>query len=120
MAQHVHIADALSGRRLDVLEQCVPITVTADARLEEVVATGCSCFPRSSTRAEGVGVRAQDVAARVKQMTTSIKDASGLSAMLEAWHAEWCTGDVAVGAVAAALLTAPPAAGKTSLMSQVH
>ena len=37
-AQHEGIADALSGRKLDVLEQCVPIEALAasDASLTEV------------------------------------------------------------------------------------
>ena len=81
-AQHAHILDALSGRRLDVLEQCVAIEVSGDS-----------------------------AAARVT-------DASTLTAWLHALHGNLCAGD-ATEAPAGVLLTGRPAAGKTSLLSQV-
>ena len=36
LAAHAHLVDPLSGRPLDVLEQCVAIDVTGDAELKEI------------------------------------------------------------------------------------
>ena len=47
-----------------------------------------------------------------------VRDASTLQKWLHTCHADRCKGG-AVDTPAAALLTGPPAAGKTSLMSQV-
>ena len=79
------IYDALSGKPLQVLEQCVPITVIAKE--------GAPPLPE-------------------------VHDAKALSTLLLALHAERCEGGQ-VDAPAGVLLTAGPAAGKTSLMSQV-
>ena len=81
VVKHSDITDALTGKRLDVLQQCVAINMD--------------------------GVEAADV-----------NDASSLSKWLSTCHADRCKGG-AVDTPAAALLTGPPAAGKTSLMSQV-
>ena len=72
-AQHASIADALTGRRLDTLTECVAIAI-----------------------------KGKDATGKM----LSVRDA----AMLGAWLPEQ---------VVLALLTAPPAAGKTWLMSQV-
>ena len=80
-AQHVHIADALTGKPLEVLKQCVAINVTGDSQL------------------------------------LGIDDVRGLSSWLHSLHAARLDGK-GVSEVAAALLTAPPAAGKTTLISQ--
>ena len=48
-----------------------------------------------------------------------IRDVHGLSAWLRAQHAERLAGGASGGACAAALLTAGPAAGKTTLLSQL-
>ena len=81
-AEHSHIVDALSGRRLDVLAQCVAI---------EVVGTG----------------------------DAGIREAEGLAVWLDATYAKCCEGGELLQPAACALLTGPPAAGKTSLLSQV-
>ena len=81
-AQHSHISDALSGKRLHVLEQCVPIDVQGEAEL------------------------------------LGVHTGFALGGWLAGLHTRCCLGTT-VDAPAAALLTAPPAAGKTSLMSQV-
>ena len=80
-ARHSHISEALTGKRLDVLQQCVAITMNGSNRGD-------------------------------------IVDASSLFAWLRSCHTDRCTGGP-VDTPAAALLTGPPAAGKTCLMSQV-
>jgi hypothetical protein len=86
-SQHASIVDALSGQRLDIFEQCVPI---------EVVTT--SEQPSS------------DLA--------KVHEVVGLAKWLLAAHA--ARRDAAdAGRTACLLLTAPPAAGKTCLMSQL-
>ena len=81
VAKHSNIADALTGKQLDVLQQCVAINMD--------------------------GAEEGDV-----------RDASTLRKWLHTCYADRCQGN-AVDTPAAALLTGPPAAGKTSLMSQV-
>ena len=81
VAKHSDITDALTGKRLDVLQQCVAINLDG---------------------AE----------------SATVHDASSLSKWLHNCHADRCKGG-AVDTPAAALLTGPPAAGKTSLVSQV-
>ena len=49
----------------------------------------------------------------------NVQDARTLAMLLHTYHADRCKGGAAVDTFAAALLTGPPAAGKTSLMSQV-
>ena len=80
--EHSNIIDALVGKRLDVLQQCVAINMD------------------DTEERDGV------------------QDARTLARLLHAYHADRCKGG-AVDTVAAALLTGPPAAGKTSLTSQV-
>jgi Ran GTPase-activating protein (RanGAP) involved in mRNA processing and transport len=79
--QHSQIFDALSGKRLDALQQCVAIEVMGDADL------------------------------------AGVHDVRGLSDWLHSLHAARRLGE-AITAPGAALLTAPPAAGKTTLISQ--
>ena len=80
--EHSNIIDALTGQRLDVLQQCVAINMDDAEERDDV------------------------------------QDARTLARLLHAYHADRCKGG-AVDTVAAALLTGPPAAGKTSLTSQV-
>ena len=80
--EHSNIIDALTGKQLDVLNQCVAINMD-DAKERD-----------------------------------DVQDARTLAMLLHAYHADLCKGS-AVKTVAAALLTGPAAAGKTSLMSQV-
>ena len=80
--EHSNIADALTGKRLDVLKQCVAINMDDAEERDDV------------------------------------QDARTLAMTFHAYHADRCKGG-AVDTVAAALLIGPPAAGKTSLMSQV-
>ena len=81
-AQHSHILDALTGKRLDALEQCVAIDVKGGEEL--------------------LGDR---------------HDVRGLSEWLHSMHKKQCMGG-ATDKPNAALLTAPPAAGKTTMISQ--
>ena len=80
-AQHAHIHDALSGQKLDTLQQCVAIDVSGGS--------------------------------------SNITDAHSLSEWLSAQHMERLTGS-ARKTPCAALLTAGPAAGKTTMISQVR
>jgi Ran GTPase-activating protein (RanGAP) involved in mRNA processing and transport len=85
-AQHGGIADALTGHRLDALQQCVAISVTGVAAAEAEAA--------------------------------AISDAHGLLGWLLAQHGAQLEGRT-MEAPRAALLTAGPASGKTTLLSQV-
>ena len=73
------ITDALSGQRLDVMEQCVAINM---------------------------------------ETPTGANDAAGLAALLGDLYTGQCAGEATTD-VAAVLITAGPAAGKSSLLSQV-
>ena len=85
-AQHGGIADALTGHRLDALQQCVAISVTGGAAAEAEAA--------------------------------AIRDAHSLLGWLLAQHGAQLEGRP-MEAPRAALLTAGPASGKTTLLSQV-
>jgi Ran GTPase-activating protein (RanGAP) involved in mRNA processing and transport len=83
-SQHASIVDALSGQRLDIFDQCVPIKVVTTA----------------------------------KQALSKVNEVEGLALWLLKAHAK--RRDAAdTGPAACLLLTAPPAAGKTCLMSQL-
>jgi hypothetical protein len=85
--QHASIVDALSGQRLDIFDQCVPIMVIEKA--EQALPT-----------------------------LSKVAEVEGLASWLLAAHA--ARRDSAdAGPAACLLLTAPPAAGKTCLMSQL-
>jgi hypothetical protein len=83
--QHACIADALTGKRLDALQQCVAINVTGGA---------------------------------AETQASAISDAHSLTAWLLAQHGARLEGGPMEGPLAA-LLTAGPASGKTTLLSQV-
>ena len=90
--QHSAIRDALSGRSLDVLRQCVAIEM------------------------ESSGDRDRD------GELAQVKDAAGLAGVLCAIHEERRNGMRSLGSETGpgvVLLTAGPAAGKTSLLSQL-
>ena len=82
--EHSHIVDALSGNRLDVMDQCVAIEVASTV-----------------------------------EMAAGVRDAGGLAEWLHSLHTECCEGNDVSHPVCCALLTGRPAAGKTSLLSQV-
>eukprot|EP00900_Chrysochromulina_parva_P003387 jgi/Chrpa1/13049/Chrysochromulina_OHIO_Genome00024578-RA len=86
-AQHAHIADALTGKRLDALQQ---ETQVSGLKLEGGSLTG----------------------------EAAILDAHSLTAWLLSQHGAQLEGGPAEGPLAA-LLTAGPASGKTTLLSQV-
>ena len=88
--QHASIVDALSGRRLDVLEQLVPIPVTAATSAEQPL----------GGRRDGGG------------LDTALH---GARASLESLG----RGSASVAVVCCFLLTAGPAGGKSSMMSQL-
>jgi hypothetical protein len=86
-SQHSSIVDALSGQRLDIFDQCVPIKVIE--KTEQALPT-----------------------------LSKVAEVAGLASWLLAAHA--ARRDSAdAGPAACLLLTAPPAAGKTCLMSQL-
>jgi hypothetical protein len=86
-SQHSSIVDALSGQRLDIFDQCVPIKVVATAE-------------------------------QTSPSLAEVSEVKGLASWLLAAHA--ARRDSADANFAACLLlTAPPAAGKTCLMSQL-
>ena len=85
-AQHACIVDALSGRRLNVFDQCVPLQM-AEASL-------------------GSGGQ-----------LSGVVDVASLSTWLHGAYAHRCFGEASKAACV--LLTAGPAAGKTSLISQL-
>jgi hypothetical protein len=84
-ANHAHIADALTGKRLDTLLQCIAISVTGGAAETQV---------------------------------SAIRNANSLTAWLLEQHRAQLEGGPTEGPLAA-LLTAGPASGKTTLLSQV-
>jgi len=84
-ANHARIADALTGKRLDALQQCVAINVTGGA---------------------------------AETLASAIRDAHSLTAWLLAQHGAQLEGGPTEGPLAT-LLTAGPASGKTTLLSQV-
>ena len=84
-AQHAQIADALTGKRLDALQQCVAISVTGG---------------------------------EAETQASAIRDAHSLTAWLLAQHGAQLEGGPTEGPLAV-LLTAGPASGKTTLLSQV-
>ena len=86
---HSHIVDALSGRRLDALQQCVAIDVVG--------------------KANGITAEAG---------VSSVADAHALATQLSQMH-QMRRGGLAAEGPAAVLLTAGPAAGKTTLLSQL-
>lgn len=90
-AQHATIVDALSGMRLDVLKQCMPIEVK-----EEAMGNGGISVGRLS----------------------KVKEVQSLAMQLHKWHAQRCDKADATER-ACMLLTAAPATGKTCLMSQI-
>jgi Ran GTPase-activating protein 1 len=157
-AQHGGIADALTGHRLDALQQCVAISVTGDAAAEAEAAaigdvhslpgraggdktrrdvpTTASSLPSlpdhgivfqdlDSRPADGGG--AEDVGAGAgfrlglsprAAPSCAISDAHSLLGWLLAQHSAQLEGRT-MEAPRAALLTAGPASGKTTLLSQV-
>ena len=88
--EHACIVDALSGTRLDVLKQCMPIEV------------------KEATRDGGTSVGG----------LSKVKEVQSLAIQLHEWHARRCKNADATER-ACVLLTADPATGKTCLMSQV-
>ena len=104
--EHSNITDALTGKRLDVLQQCVAINM--DAGGQRVAINMDAGGRRRPARRRRDDTEERD----------DVQDARTLGRLLHTYHADRCKGG-AVDTVAAALLTGPPAAGKTSLMSQV-
>jgi hypothetical protein len=85
--QHASIVDALSGQRLDIFDQCVPIKVIATAE-------------------------------QASPSLAKVNEVEGLASwLLEAHAARRDSADA--NSAACLLLTAPPAAGKTCLMSRL-
>ena len=87
-SQHASIVDALSGQRLDIFDQCVPIKVVTTAK-------------------------------QTSSNLANVNDVQGLASWLLAAHAARRDAPADAGPAACLLLTAPPAAGKTCLVSQL-
>lgn len=98
--QHATLVDALSGRRLDVLEQCVPIEIVSAAPGAVAGATGGAT---SAARPEHPSVKGRwaSAAAAVLAPTTSeavgaaariddVSDVASLAGWLQSIHAERC------------------------------
>jgi hypothetical protein len=92
-AQHATIVDALTGQRLDVLDQCVPVEIAPVEGAPPL------------TYADG-------------HKRAVVNDVSSLAAWLTTTHAQRCQDGVASTHLCV-LLTAGPASGKTCLMSQL-
>ena len=93
MAENEYITDALSGRRLRTLEQCVAINVTAG---------GSGLLEGLPVKENGMGT-----------------DVHGLTEYLVSRRAAHVSGAATVGALPhAIMLTGPPACGKTTLIRQ--
>ena len=103
--QHSHIADALSGKRLNVLQQCVAIGMEDSG----------SGLERKKKNKEEEEEKENN---NDNKFSSGASDAQGLSELLRTLHSERVTGGP-VDVPAAVLLTGPPAAGKTSILSQV-
>ena len=93
-AQHATIVDSLTGRRLDVLDQCVPVEI-APAEGQQPLTYAVS-----------------------EHKMSSVTDVASLAAWLSHTHAMRCR-DGSVSTNLCVLLTAGPASGKTCLMSQL-
>ena len=126
--RHSHIFDALSGKRLNVLEQCVPINfVGGHAAAASGNAAAPASAPASAPAAGGNAAAAgggdeggaQSGADATDAELSAVKDAFSLADWLTTSHARCAREGGPVDRPAAVLLTGPPAAGKTSLMSQV-
>eukprot|EP00966_Prymnesium_polylepis_P295533 6824837-Prymnesium_polylepis.3 len=144
--QHSFILDALSGRPLDVLEQCVAIDVTdmsstlrwycagttepdrgrrlTNKALENALQGDQTTFTKTEWAEFDIGdprvgdyVKVDDKIFKRDDFSSAM-DAQGLAVHLHSLHARLCSGEN-VYRPACALLTAGPAAGKTCLMSQV-
>ena len=112
-ARHSRVADVLTGRELDVMEQCVSIDITGPGSGSGHGSTGEECGGPVNGN-ERVGPVNGDETGE-----TAIHDAASLVSHLARLHEGCCNGR-AVDAPLAVLLTAGPATGKTSLLSQVR
>ena len=124
--QHAHIIDALSGQTLDALQQCVAIDVQGAIALASADAFGLSEWLAAqhahivdALSGQRLDALQQCVAIDMQgAIALASADAHGLSAWLAAQHTARLEGG-ACDAPFSALLTAEPAAGKTTLLSQI-
>ena len=110
--QHSHMTESLSGRRLDTLKQCVAIDAENMDEDQDSERTGR--LIAASVRTEAGG----RVALRLSLTSLLTADALTAARWLCA-RARSLRKGTAVTGPSAMLLTAPPAAGKTTLLSQV-
>lgn len=126
-AQHASIVDALSGKRLDVKEHCVPIEIAGASLLAEGEQLGTSLSPtkspiKSPTKAGTVSV----VVSAFEHDPTPDEDdylkitsVESLCRWLHTMHARRVRRLQPPPLASCVLLTAGPAAGKTCLLSQL-
>jgi len=140
-SQHASIVDALSGQRLDIFDQCVPIKVVTTSKhtvslkkmtkeseteeskekSEEEENEKKESKEEESKKEESEKEEREPVVTRTEQPSfdlAKVNEVGGLASWLLATHAARRDATDA-GHAACLLLTAPPAAGKTCLMSQL-
>ena len=130
-AQHASIVDALSGKRLDVKEHCVPIEIAGANLLAEGEQPGTGLSPTKSptkapTKAGAVAGTVADVASAFERDTAPDEDdylkitsVESLCRWLHTMHARRVRRSQPPPLASCVLLTAGPAAGKTCLLSQL-
>ena len=97
----MHVLDALTGRKLHVLTQCVAIGVTLRA-------------PKATREAEVVG----EIVGDASSLSEIVGDASSLSLWMRRAHDACCAGGP-VRDPPSALLLGGAATGKSTVMAQV-
>ena len=100
--QHATLVDAISGQRLDVLEQCVPIKVGSH-----------NLKTAQAERADADGERLE-----MQRLFEQVSDVASLAAWMQTTHAKRSHSSC-MQMNACVLLTAGPASGKSTLMSQL-
>ena len=107
--QHATLVDAISGRRLDVLEQCVPIKVGSHD-----LTMGSTAH--ASAQAERAGMDGERL--EMQRLFEQVSDVASLATWMQATHSKRSHSSC-MQMNACVLLTAGPASGKSTLMSQL-
>ena len=120
-AQHATITDALSGRRLNTLEHCVPIELKTAAselgsRRDLVAAAAAPATATSAAAAPATSATATPDAAYDSQ---PVREVGALAEWVRAKHTRRLEPSSDVAHPVAVLVTAGPAAGKTCMVSQL-
>ena len=124
-AQHASIVDALSGRRLDVKEHCVPIEITtaakeAEATIKRLPSGGGWNRARLGSKLGLFKLKGkQEKADTASVELEGVCDVDALCRWLHDTHSQRIRGSRPQPTSSCVLLTAGPAAGKTCLLSQL-